>query len=82
MINFTVQSKVMLSIKITLLQPHYQIVYTPVTKNESALKGPVWLDKNDHAPTWVTNHIVFNNNHSAELMFTWSPTSDGERNEA
>ena len=40
------------------------------------------LSKNTHAPPWVTNQIIFNNNHLAELMFTWSPTGDGERNEA
>ena len=50
--------------------------------NESVLKGPFWLDKNAYAPPWVTNQIIFNNNQSAELMFTWSPTGDEERNEA
>ena len=63
---------------------HTRYFIVAILKSETKVwsKGPFWLDKNaQHAPPWVTNQILLNNNHLAELMFTWSPTGDGERNE-
>ena len=58
--------------KLTLLQPRYELFTHHVHSRhfekwkESALKRPLWLNKNAHAPSWVTNQIVFNYNHSAD----------------